>query len=219
MTDTPGTLLYASDFSTPTLDLERTWFLEGKGTAEIQEGQLALREDPESKGLVLWLRKDVPDSMSLEFDVSFSNNRGIGVFFLAAQGLDGEDILTEQPARTGAYGEYTKGNMNCYGASVHRFFPDGRQNDGCNLRRNAGFHIVHHSEYDPVTVAGRMYHVAIRKTGARIQMWVDGQLLHDWTDDGTHGPALRGGKIGFRVRGDTSCTMMLDNIVVRALVP
>jgi hypothetical protein len=64
-----------------------------------------------------------------------------------------------------------------------------------------------------------MYHVAIRKTGARIQMWVDGQLLHDWTDDGTHGPALRGGKIGFRVRGDTSCTMMLDNIVVRALVP
>jgi hypothetical protein len=217
MAEPSGTLLFASKFTTGPLDLETTWFLEGKGTAEIRRGQLALREAPESKGLVLWLRRDIPDDVALEFDVSFSNNRGIGVFFLAARGLNGEDILTDQPPRTGAYGEYTRGQINCYGASVHRFFPDGRQNDGCNLRRNAGFHIVHHSENDPITDAGTVHHVAIRKTGARIRMWVDDQILHDWTDDGTHGVPLGSGKIGFRIRGDVSCTMVLDNLTVRAL--
>ena len=209
---------FESDFERTGLDLQETWHLEGEGTAEVVDGMLVLYEATESEGLVLWLRQDIPSDMELSFDVAFSNNRGIGVFFLAARGTGGQDILEEMPGRKGAYGEYTRGEINCYGVSLHRFYPDGRHNEGCNLRRNSGFHIVHHAEEDPIMEADSEHHVRILKTGARIQMWVDGKVLHDWTDDSAHGKPLGGGKIGLRSRGDASCKMQIANLTVHAVM-
>jgi hypothetical protein len=180
--------------------------------ARIEEGRLALQEDPDGKGVVLWLRQDMPADVRVEFELAFSNNRGIGVFFLAAKGTEGEDILEELPKRTGAYPEYTSGRINCYGVSVHRFFPSGEHNEGSNIRRNAGFHLVHHVEPDPVMESGRAYGLVIEKRGARLRTWAEGELIHDWTDEGEHGEPYADGKVGFRLRGHSSCVMYLDDI-------
>lgn len=155
--------------------------------------------------------------MRLEFDLSFSNSRGIGVFFIAARGLEGEDILKDLPKRNGKYNQYTKGKINSYGFSLYRFFPDGKHNPGTNLRKNSGFHRVNHIRPDPVMKANQTYRIRIEKVGDHLRLWVDGNLIHDWEDDGTHGATLKGGKIGFRIRGHRSCIMYLDNIVIKSL--
>ena len=207
-------ILFEDNFSGNALDLEQTWKLEGAGEARLERGSLALQEDSESQGVVLWARRDFPSDLCVEFDLSFSNNRGIGVFFLAAIGTEGEDILKDQPERTGAYPEYTSGDIHCYSFSVHRYFPDGRHNEGTNIRRNSGFHLVNHVEPDPVLEAERTYRMKAVKQGPRLRVWVDGQPVHDWTDSGEHGEALNGGKVGFRLRGDHSCVMYLKNLQI-----
>jgi len=206
---------FEASFAGSQLDLTRIWHLEGQGKAQIDNGKLALQEA--GVGIVLWARQDFPSDVRLQFDLSFSNNRGIGVFFVAARGVEGEDTLKDLPKRTGQYGQYTKGKINCYGFSLHRFFPDGRHNAGTNIRKNSGFHLVNHVEPDPVMKANQTYRVRIEKVGGHLRLWVDGNLIHDWKDDGTHGATLKGGKIGFRVRGHPSCIMYLDNIVVNSL--
>lgn len=208
-------VLFHADFD-ESGNLTRAWHWEGKGRIALENGKLALQED-NGDGLVLWLRQDVSANMQLQFDLSFSNNRGIGVFFIAAKGTNGEDILADQPGRDGKYNLYTKGRINCYGISLHRYFPDGRKNAGSNIRKNSGFHLVNHAETDPVPEAKRTYRIKIEKRGNRLRLWVDGSLVHDWIDDGAHGEALTDGKIGFRIRGHQSCIMYLDNIIVSAL--
>lgn len=208
-------LFYKESFDESQLDLTHLWHFEGQGKAQIGNGKLALQD--EAIGVVLWNRQDFPSDVRLQFDLSFSNNRGIGVFFVAARGLEGEDILKDLPNRTGNYSQYIKGKINNYGFSLHRFYPDGGHNPGTNLRKNSGSHLVNHVEPDPVMNSSHTYHVSIEKDGTNLRMWVDGNLIHDWKDDGKNGAALGGGKIGFRVRGHPSCIMYLDNIVINSL--
>lgn len=212
---TNNAVLLQADFSEAEFDVASTWHLEGRGDARIDTGRLALQDT--GVGIVLWAQQDFPSDVRLQFDLSFSNNRGIGVFFIGAQGLEGEDILTEQPQRDGSYDPYIKGNIHSYGFSLHRFFPDGRHNPGSNIRKNSGFGIVNHVEPDPIMQAGQIHRIQIEKTGGHLRLWVDDKLIHEWQDDGTLGPILQVGKIGFRIRGDRSCVMYLDNIVVSAL--
>jgi len=207
-------ILFQTSFPESQLDLTRTWHLEGQGSAKIDKGKLALNDT--GAGVVLWARQDFPSDVRLQFDLSFSNNRGIGVFFVAAKGVHGEDILKDLPKRNGKYNQYTKGKINCYGFSFHRFFPDGKHNEGTNLRKNSGFHLVNHVRPDPVMKADETYRVSIEKVGGHLRLCVNGNLVHDWEDHGTHDAALKGGKIGFRIRGHHSCTMVLDKIVVNS---
>ena len=207
------TVLLRDTFDESDLRLALAWHVEGEGKARVVDGRLALQDG--GAGIVVWARRDFPSDVSLQFDLSFSNNRGIGVFFLAAGGTKGEDILDDLPARSGKYGEYTQGRVKCYGVSLHRFFPDGSHNAGTNIRKNPGFHLVHHVEPDPVMETNRVYHVRIAKEGGRLRLWVDTRLVHDWEDDGTHGGILNEGKIGFRLRAHSTCLMFLDNVIVQ----
>jgi hypothetical protein len=204
-----------ANFAESQLNLIDIWHFEGHGKANIENGRLALQDT--GKGVVLWARQDFPSDVRLQFDLSFSNNRCIGVFFVAARGIEGQDILKDLPERTGKYGQYTKGKINCYGFSLHRFYPDGRHNPGTNLRKNSGSHLANHVKPDPVMKANEIYQVRIEKVGGHLRLWVDGNLIHDWEDDGTKGDILNGGKIGFRVRGDPSCIMLMDNIFINPL--
>ena len=206
------TVSFEANFSEAQHELTHAWHLEGHGNAQFNNGKLALQDTGE--GVVLWIKKDFPPELMLQFDLSFSNNRGIGVFFISAKGVEGEDILDALPERDGKYGHYTSGKINCYGFSLHRYFPDGRHNAGSNTRKNSGFHLVNHAEPDPVIKDNQTYHVRIEKNGGWLRLWVDGNLIHDWKDDGTHGAILKDGKVGFRLRGHSSCTMYLDNITI-----
>lgn len=206
---------FEASFAGSQLDLTNIWHFEGQGKAQIDNGRLALQDA--GVGAVLWARQDFSPDVRLQFDLSFSNNRGIGVFFIAARGVEGEDILKDLPERTGKYGQYTKGKINNYGFSLHRFFPDGKHNAGTNIRKNSGSHLVQHVEPDPVMKANQTYRIKIEKVGGRLRLWVDGNLIHDWKDEGMNSATLKTGKVGFRVRGHPSCIMYLDNIIINAL--
>lgn len=205
------TVLFAPALSGDALDLEGTWHVEGNGEVRLEGGDIAITANP---AVVLWIRQDFPESMQLRFDLWFSSNRGIGVFFVAARGTEGEDIIDDQPPRTGDYGEYTMGRINCVGFSLHRFFPDGRHNPGANIRKNPGFNLVSQAKPDPIQQERTPCRVVIRKEGARFRLWVNDVLQHDWTDDGSLGPVAGSGKIGFRLAADPTCEMRVSNVEV-----
>jgi hypothetical protein len=177
------------------------------------DGALHLQETPDGMGMVLWTKETWPETFRLSFDLSFSNNRGIGVIFLAAHAKHGGDAWGDGSApRSGAYDEYIRGDLNSYSLSLHRYWPDGRNNPGSNLRRNSGFHLLAQARLDPCREAGRSYHVEISKTAGHLRVMIDGRLTHEAHDEGEHGPAHGRGRIGFRLRGDPSCVMMVDNV-------
>jgi Domain of unknown function (DUF1961) len=208
-----GQILYSETFDENRSDLDKDWRLEGTGRAWIEDGRLMLQEDTAGVGMVLWMTRNWPADVELSFDLSFSNNRGIGVFFIAARGADGEDAFETPTERTGDYEEYIHGDLDSYSLSLHRYFPDGANNPGSNLRRNSGFHLLHAALPDPVLESSRVYSVVVRKSGASIQVSVDGKVVHDYSDE----DPLGSGKIGFRLRGDVSCRMALDNVVIHGL--
>jgi len=205
-------LLLEADFSEPSAGAPSGWVVEGTGTAEVRDGALHLREEPDGVGMVLWSERDWPADFRLAVDLSFNNIRGIGVIFLAARAMDGGDALRDASKRTGAYNEYISGSLSSYSLSLHRYWPDGRNNPGSNLRRNSGFHLLNQALPDPCLEAQRTYHLEFVKKGARLTLKVDGTVVHDVVDTGEHGPVLGEGKIGFRLRGDSSCVMTLDSI-------
>lgn len=212
-TDTMTVRGFEQQFDDGTLNMDEFWRLEGTGAATIENGRLVLQEDPDGVGVVLWTQSDWPENVELSFDLSFSNKRGIGVFFFAAQGAQGEDLFDTPTTRTGVYDEYIHGELNAYSFSLHRFFPDGKHNPGANLRRNPGFNLLNAASPDPVTEADRDYHIRLRKVGGSIQLEVDGATIHDYVDE----DPLGAGKIGFRLRGHHSCRMAIDNVRIVAL--
>jgi len=215
--DSTGTrVLFEETFDGSELDLENTWLLEGSGSAWVEDDRLILQEDSAGVGIVLWTRVDWPADMELSFDVSFGNNRGIGVFFFAARGSEGEDAFETPTHRTGDYEEYIHGDLDSYSLSLHRYFPDGTHNPGSNVRRNSGFRLLASAMPDPVLEADRAHRVVIRKSGASIQVSVDGMVTHDVTDN-EFGAPLGAGKVGFRLRGDDSCRMALDHVRISAV--
>ena len=206
------TVLLEEAFAQDGSALPGGWVLEGTGEAWVADGELRVREKPDGVGAVLWLEKDWPADMRLRFEISFSNNRGIGVIFFAAQAAGGGDALQDAPERTGAYDEYIRGELDSYSLSLHRYWPDGRNNPGSNLRRNSGFHLLSQALPDPCLEAGRTYTVEITKAGSHLQVKVDGATVHTAVDDGANGRPHGAGKIGFRIRGDASCVMTLDAV-------
>ena len=212
-----GTLLFRVDFERPELDREVTWKQEGQGRTWLDNGRLHLQEVPGGEGIVLWLRRDWPESLRLSFTVVFSNNRGIGVIFIAAGASGGGHAFDDTRPRTGAYDEYIRGDLDSYSLSLHRYWPDGRNNPGSNLRRNSGFHLLDQADPDPVLNARQTYRVSLEKRGNHLKVLVDGALTHEAIDDGKYGPAHGAGKIGFRLRGDPSCVMTLEDIRIEAI--
>ena len=206
MTSSPDSTLFSETFDDGTLDVDTVWSVEGTGSAWVEEGRMHLREDPDGIGVVAWLRETWPADIDLSFDVEFSNNRCIGVFFIAATG--------PESGRTGDYDEYIRGELDSYSFSFHRYFPDGRNNPGANARRNSGFHLLNAAMPDPMLEAGRRYKIDIAKTGGRLVAHVDGELVHDVTDTGQFGEPHGAGRIGFRLRGDASCVMSIDNVQI-----
>jgi len=213
--DFEARLIFEDDFSR---DL-RQWHFEGNGKAVIEQGRLLMAENPGSQGILLWTRRDFEGDFQVEYDVEILNNFGISLIFICAQGINGEDILTELPPRTGAFEEYTQGQIRSYHLSYHRYFPDGRHNPGVNIRKNPGGHIVSHAEPDPCLNPGR-YHITLRKVGANIRFWVNGKLIHNYTDKEEFGPVLTRGKIGLRNRGQGGVyKVYYDNFRVYQLLP
>jgi len=209
-----GDLLYENDFSGDVSD----WILEGPGRVEIRNGWLYMesKKPTENGHIVLWNKRDFPDSFLAEWEFSPAYEEGLCIVFFAAKGRQGEDLFDPAlPPRDGTFRQYIKGAINAYHIS---YFRNIRQPTGqCNLRKNFGFYLVSIGK-DPILPRGGLgpYRLTLFKRGAHIQFGIDGRLIIDFVDDGqTYGPVLGGGKIGLRQMAPTKA--YYDNFRVYAV--
>ena len=200
--DDRGKLIYENPLSSP-LDI-KGWPVEGPANIHFQGGGMQVRSErpdgPEGH-LVLWCPTIFPDRFLAEWDFELLEPNGLSIVFFAAAGRDGHDLFSPELApRTGVFGQYVNGDINCYHVSYFASTPTVPR-AVANLRKNAGFYLLSNG---PVGVprsdaTSRVHHAILRKAGGRIQMAVNGRTIIDFVDDGKRaGQAWTEGRIGLR---------------------
>ncbi len=156
------------------------WMMEGKVSAEIVEGKLYFEllddviENPKGN---IWWKVNVQSPYILEFDYRSITNHGLSMIFWNAEALNGDDIFSWK--RTGKYTEYVSNRLRAYHVSFHRF-----GSNLSNIRKAPGFHLVS-SVTDPIEMNDTTTHkIIIASTGNKQQVFIDGKLVHDFTDTG-----------------------------------
>lgn len=186
----------------------RDFRLEGQAGLSFPNGRLRMENALDSElgqaaNFVFWCPVDFPDSIAIEWEFRPLREPGLSMLFFAASGTDGEDLFDRSlQERSGRYEHYTFGDIRTMHLSYfRRRYPEERAFHTCNLRKSSGFHLVAQGA-DPipdVVDCDAPYRLALKKQGARISFSINDLHVLDWTDDGhTYGPALSGGKIGFR---------------------
>lgn len=180
------------------------WVAEGPFTAaESGDGLLFSGAGGADEHWVLWSSEIFGDRIRIAWDFSPRTEPGLAMLFFGATALDGTDVRGPATApRTGAYPQYHSGDIRTLHASYfRRRWEDERAFHTANLRKSPGFHLVAQGA-DPippvVDARGAFYRVEIVKDGPDVSFSVDGLALWRWTDDGTTGPLVGGGRIGFR---------------------
>jgi hypothetical protein len=129
------------------------------------------------------------------------------VFFAATARRDlfaasnGDLFSPALKARTGEYEHYHHGEIDALHLSYfRRRWPQERAFHTCNLRKSYGFHMVAQGAdpIPPVADANPPYRIELTKRGPLVAFSINGLPVLRWTDDGSLGPPLAGGKIGFR---------------------
>jgi len=197
-----GKLLYANDFSQPG-DLD-DWVAEGPVQATFEQGwmqmQSALPDDRQKGHLVLWLKKELPESFLAEWEMKPMSDRGLGIVFFSARGRHGEGIFSENlQKRAGEFALYHSGDLDCYHISYYAntLADPGRLTS--NLRKNHGFYLVANGPAGIPAHSREWNRVQLLKSGGQIQLAVNGRRIIDFTDDGkSHGPILGAGSFGLR---------------------
>lgn len=175
------------------------WVSEGPNTAEIKDGKLTIKTtDAATSGQYLWFKKDLPADFRLEFDFTPKSPSGFFLLFFCARGVEGDDILGDklmkEYKKETDFKKYTIGPVNCYHISYRR-----NTKADCNLRKNAGKHLLSNSKVEQVIPADKTAHVVLTKQAGRITLTVDGVPFMDYTDDGKiNGGVYGSGKFGFR---------------------
>ncbi len=188
-------------------DAVRGWKMEGDGEVSFPAGRMRLTsrrppEDGQAANIVFWC----PEELGADVEISWSfwpgADRGLAIMFFAARGHGDRDVLDPSLApRAGPYEQYHHGDLDAYHLSYYRrMWADERRFHTCNLRKSHGFHLVAQGA-DPLpglADADGPYRLVLTVQDGRVRFAIDDLTVLDWTDDGTHGPPLRGGKIGFR---------------------
>ncbi len=160
-------------------------------------------EEGQKANYVFWCKEEFPKDVQIEWDFKPVKEPGLAMIFLAAKGINGEDLFDEKLAkRTGEYPQYHHGDINAFHISYfRRKEPDERQFHTCNLRKSYGFYLVTQGA-DPipdVADAKDFYHLKVVKKANSVSFHVNDLKVFEFIDDGkTYGPLLSGGKIGFR---------------------
>ncbi len=179
------------------------WVLEGPAETEVKSGRLHIRNDP-SGNCVLWNTREFPESFVAEWDFQHHHPQGLAIVFFAARGIDGGSIFAPGlPKRGGAFGNYTRGKIQCYHTSYTATDEDGVPRGTTHLKKDAGDRLKGgKAAAGPGFIDGktdRPYRLRLAKLKNRILLEVDGKVSFDWTDTGEKGgPPFQGGRIGFR---------------------
>lgn len=180
---------------------------EGNIDVTFPNGRMQLknkfeRSEHECGNFVYWCPKDFPDHIAASWDFRPLADHGLAMFWIAAKGRQGEDVLDPALApRHGVYRQYFQGDINALHVSYYRRNSTEIGFRTCNLRKSYGFHLVAQGG-DPLPdfkYATQPYRVQVIKAGPYFRFSINNVMLFDWTDPGDEfGPVLSDGKIGFR---------------------
>ncbi|TDD14167.1 DUF1961 family protein [Nonomuraea diastatica] len=182
--------------------------MEGDGATSFPQGRMRLESrrppsDGQAANVVLWCPADLPADVRIEWDFLPIREPGLAIMFFHARGRNGADLFDPGlAARTGPYEQYHHGDIDAYHVSYfRRMWASERALHTCNLRKSHGFHLVAQGP-DPlpsVLDADGPYAMRIDVRGGEVTFSVNDLVSFRWADDGAvGGPALAGGKIGFR---------------------
>lgn len=198
-------LLYDNPLASP--DDIKGFVEEGNIAITFPDGNMQLTNkfepaEHESGNFVFWCPENFPDNIAASWDFQPFTDDGLAMFWIAAKGRNGEDVLDPNLAsRHGLYRQYFDGDINALHVSYFRRNPSEITFRTCNLRKSHGFHLVAQGG-DPLPdtqYAKQMYRVEVIKAGPYFRFSINGLMLFDWTDPGDKfGPLLTDGKIGFR---------------------
>jgi hypothetical protein len=201
-----------------------TWVLEGPEALTLEtrpDGLHMETPDPEDRKnghWVLWLNREFPDDILVEYSFTPESTRqGLNILFFAAHNPEGDSIFDlDLPYRGGNFREYIIGAINSYHISPWATDSENLRATS-NMRKNAGFHLVARGN-DVIGGAEDGPHtVRILKSGGTIRMEADGVLCLTFDDDGqTYGPVYGGGAIGIRFMAHTG-SATLHSLKVYAL--
>lgn len=190
------------------------WIAEGQGGAMVCGGKLWVapvefascgktvggeRETPSH--MVVWNRTRFPADILFEFTVNHhGSDDGLTLVFFAAEGLQGESVFDPNlPPREGIYRNYNRGQLRNYTVSYWSrnkkpsLVKRGEQYTN-RMRRNPGTHKLS-TEYSRTDKCSDCdYRVRILKTGGRIAVEINGEVVNQVIDP----DPLGGGYIGLR---------------------
>jgi hypothetical protein len=181
------------------------WVAEGPAKAtSTPDGAVELKT---SGGIddhfTFWCPETFGDRIRVTWEFSPMSEPGLAMLFFGAASVSGGGIFDEGVApRTGSYPQYHSSDVRTLHVSYfRRRWEDERAFHTCNLRKSPGFHLVAQGA-DPlppvVDARGAFYRVEVVKDGADVRFAIDDLPLFSWKDDGSTGPVVGGGRIGFR---------------------
>ncbi len=194
-------LIFSDNFST----LEN-WAHEGIGFLSQPEKGIMQINCVGSKqggaGCMAFCRRDFPDSVVVEYEMRVLTTNGLVINFIACQGRNGEDMLTELPARKGVFADYVFSPvLRCYHVSISRYDDDGKHTGVSNWRRNPGLFLMG-QQPDLCKIPNQWYRLKIVKAGKLLELFVNDTFAGGFVDnDEIPEPIPAEGKIGFRAIG------------------
>lgn len=191
----------------PARDVE--WIAEGWGGVEVRHGRLLVASSPfDAAGrpqsvepgrrshMVIWNRHIFPADFLLEIEMSpCGSTNGLTIVFFCASGRKGEDIFDlSLPPRRAEYEAYHSGALANYTDSYW-----SRNNEAESLsnrlRKNPGFKQVAEGPSLTTGPTDVTHRLRILKSGAHIEVEVNGRVVNKWEDpERPH----RAGRIGLR---------------------
>jgi hypothetical protein len=185
------------------------WIAEGWGGAEVRNGRLIVApshfdasgkplpaEPGQRSHMVVWNSRIFPADFLLEFEMSpCGSANGLTIVFICASGLQGEDIFDlSLPPRRAEYQAYHSGKLANYTDSYW-----SRNNEAESLsnrlRKNPGFKQVAEGPSLTIGPTDVTHRLRILKSGAHIEVEVNGKVVNEWDDpERPHGA----GRIGLR---------------------
>ncbi|OBT68865.1 hypothetical protein VE03_02060 [Pseudogymnoascus sp. 23342-1-I1] len=158
-----------------------------------------------------WCPEVFPSNIRITWDFSPISEPGLAMLFFGASSvsssetnLDASIFSPSHSKRSGAYPQYHSSDISTLHVSYfRRRWENERAFHTCNLRKSPGFHLVAQGA-DPlppvVDAREAFYRIEVVKDGKSVKFSIDGLELFNWVDeeDGTTGPVVKGGRIGFR---------------------
>ena len=183
------------------------WIAEGWGGAEIRDGRLLVAPSPfDAAGrprpvepgrrshMVIWNRRIFPADFLLEFEMSpCGSSNGLTIVLLCAARRNGGDIFDlSLPPRRAEYQAYHSGALANYTDSYW-----SRNNEAESLsnrlRKNPGFKQVAEGPSLTTGPTDVTHRLRILKSGAYIEIEVNGRVVIKWDDtERPHGAGLIG---------------------------